>query len=170
MSQAQQERAGTLTLQDLLDRAVRKIGGGKENDICRYIPSDAGGYMHHFTMRKMKTESPFELAEMIEKYILTVPQPQKVAPKARAARGSRKRRDQFYLSRNDLEKLLTLARNSGDREMERKLMPPRKELRHIKRELIACIKHNKIDQDLWNSYVEVANATAAARSEVSSEG
>jgi hypothetical protein len=54
-------------LEMLIAQAVDKIGGTKENDICHYIPSDEpdGGYIHHFTMRKMKYESPEELINKI---------------------------------------------------------------------------------------------------------
>jgi hypothetical protein len=142
------------TLQDLIDQAMRKVGANKENDICRYIPAIVGGYIHHFTMRKMKTESPEELVEMIEQYIMAPDQPQKVQPKPRAARGSRKRRDQFYFSRNDLERLLQMARATGDREMVRKLTPPRKDLRLIKKELLSAIRRNVVDQELWNAFIE----------------
>lgn len=167
--QTMQERTSTVKLQDLIDKALRKINGDKENDICRYIPSEAGGYIHHFTMRKMKTESPYELAEMIEKYILNVSNPDQVIPKPRAARGSRKRRDQFYFSRNDLERLLQMARATGDREMVRKLTPPRKDLRLIKKDLITSIRHNKVDQELWNAFVEVASILANQQIEAVTE-
>lgn len=162
MSQTLQERSTSAKLQEMIDKAIQKIKGNKENDICRYIPSKAGGYIHHFTMRKMKTENPHELAEMIEKHILTASAPQRVQPKTRAARGSRKRRDQFYFSRNDLDRLLHMARASGDNEMVRKLTPPRKDLRAIKRELISAIRHNRVEQDLWLSYVEVISVNSIA--------
>jgi hypothetical protein len=162
MSQTLQERSMTTKLQELIDKAVRKVDGNKENDICRYIPASVGGYIHHFTMRKMKTESPHELAELIEKHILASSSPQRVQPKPRAARGSRKRRDQFYFSRNDLERLLQMARASGDKEMVRKLTPPRKDLRSIKKELISSIRHNRVEQELWNSFVEALVSTNGA--------
>lgn len=151
------ERVTPSKLQELIDKAVKKIGARKENDICRYIPSSGGGYIHHFTMRKKKTENPEELAHQIEKYILNASNPHKVSPKQRAARGSRKRRDQFFFSKNDIERLLLMARASGDKEMIRKLTP-RRDLRTAKRELIASIRHNRVEQELWHSYVEAAHS------------
>lgn len=53
-----------------------------------------------------------------------------------------------------------MARQAGDKDMIRKLTP-RKDLRTIKRELIASIRHGKIDQDLWQSYVEAVSAQAS---------
>ncbi len=140
-------------LENLINSAVKKIGGQKENDICHYLPVPTGGYIHHFTMRKMKTENPQHLAEMITKYIINTNHPQEVVPKPRAARGSRKRRDLFTFSKQDLERMLNMARLAGDKEMIRKLTP-KKDLRTIKRELISSIRHGRVEPDLWNLYVE----------------
>jgi len=140
-------------LEALIQSAVKRIGGKKENDICRYLPVNTGGYIHHFTMRKMKTEAPDQLQSLISKYIINVDKPHTVPPKPRAARGSRKRRDQLLFSKQDIERLLSIARQAGDKELIRKLTP-RKDLRTIKRELIASIRHGKVDQDLWQSYIE----------------
>lgn len=154
MSQTQDKSRGDVkSLESLMQAAVKKIGGRKENDLCRYLPISTGGYIHHFTMRKMKTESPEQLHTMISKYIINVDKPSTVPPKQRAARGSRKRRDQFLLSKNDIEQLLHMARLANNKEMVRKLTP-KKDLKTIKRELIASIRHNKIEQELWHFYVE----------------
>jgi hypothetical protein len=142
-------------LDSLINSAVKKINGKKENDICRYIPISTGGYIHHFTMRKMKGEDPKQLAEWINKYIVNHNNPQEVTPKTRAARGSRKRRDLFTLSKQDLEKMIHMARLAGDSEMVRKLTPPR-DLKTIKKELISSVRHGRVDNDLWNLYAEAA--------------
>lgn len=149
------------SLEALIQSAIKKIGAKKENDICRYLPVSTGGYIHHFTMRKMKTEQPEQLQALITKYIVNVDKPHNVAPKPRAARGSRKRRDQFLFSKQDIERMLNMARIAGDKDMVRKLTP-KKDLRTIKRELIASIRHGKIDQELWHFYVEAINNAAAA--------
>ena len=59
-------------LESLIQAAVKKINGKKENDICRFIPISTGGYIHHFTMRKMKTEDPKQLAEWITQHIFSI--------------------------------------------------------------------------------------------------
>lgn len=151
-------KSDTKQLESIIQAAVKKLGAKKENDICRYIPSSAGGYIHHFTMRKMKTEQPEQLANMISKFIINSEKPASVKPKPRAARGSRKRRDQFLFSKQDIDRMLNMARLAGDKEMIRKLTP-KKDLRSIKRELISSIRHGKVDQDLWISYVEAINIT-----------
>ena len=150
-------------LENLIDAAIKKVGGRKENDICRYLPIGSGGYIHHFTMRKMKTEDPKKLANLIKQHILNSDKPTTVPPKPRAARGSRKRRDQFLFTKEDIERMLNMARLAGDKEMIRKLTP-RKDLKQIKRELIAYIRHNHIDHELWNCYVETVTTAETVSS------
>lgn len=139
-------------LEELIDGALKKIGKSKENDICRYLPNN-GGYMHHFTLRKMKFRQPEALYDMIRKYILNPDSPQTVRPKQRAARGSKKKKEQIVLSKNDLDRVLQLAKNANDIDMLRKLMP-KKDLKSIKKELIHSIKKNNICHALWTNYVE----------------
>lgn len=155
-----QEKIDSKQLEAMIQAAVKKIQGRKENDICRYLPVDTGGYIHHFTMRKMKTEAPQALQTLISKYIINTNQPSRVVPKQRAARGSRKRRDQLLLSKNDIERMLIMARNAGDKDMIRKLTP-KKDLRTVKKELISAIRrglHGQFEQELWNSYIESSTA------------
>ena len=147
-------------LEHLIQSAIKKVGGKKENDLCHYLPVSTGGYIHHFTMRKMKTEDPQQLAELITKYIINTSNPHEVTPKPRAARGSRKRRDLFTFSKQDLERMLNMARMAGDKEMVRKLTP-KKDLRTIKRELISSIRHGRVEPELWNLYVETINAPSS---------
>lgn len=147
-------------LETLINQAVKKIGGKKENDICRYLPIGTGGYIHHFTMRKMKTEAPEQLQALITKHIINADKPTNVPPKPRAARGSRKRRDQILFAKTDIEQMLSLARQAGNKDLIRKLTP-RKDLRTIKRELIASIRHGRVEQELWHSYVETVSAQSA---------
>lgn len=157
---AQNSKSDIKTLEAAIQHAIKKIGGKKENDICRYLPVSTGGYIHHFTMRKMKTEAPEQLQTLISKHITNADKPITVAPKPRAARGSRKRRDQFLFSKLDIERMLNMARLAGDKDMIRKLTP-KKDLRTIKRELIASIRHGKVDQELWHFYVEAINNAVA---------
>jgi hypothetical protein len=141
-------------LDSLIQQAVKKIGGTKEKDICRYLPGESGKYYaHHFTIDKLKTEDPERLEFLINEHIMYPSNPQQLPPKPRAARGSRKRRDQPQLSRQDVDQLLGLVRAAGNKDLLRKLIP-RKDIRAIKRELIVSIRHGRIEPDLWQSYVE----------------
>lgn len=144
-------------VEDIIAKAIKKVGGRKENDLCKYLPMNSGGYMHHFTLRKMKTKQPGELGTLIEKFIINSDRPSSVPPKQRAARGSRKRRDQVSFTRMQLERMLTIAKLAGDKEMV-SILSPKKSLTTAKRELIASIRHGKVEQELWNSYVESITA------------
>jgi hypothetical protein len=146
-----------VNIEDLITKAIRKIGARKENELCKYLPMKSGGYMHHFTLRKMKTKQPQDLSQMIERFIINADKLIVVPPKQRAARGSRKRRDHMTFTRNQLERMLNIARLAGDKEII-SILSPRKSLATCKRELIQSVRHNKIDQDLWNGYVEAVNA------------
>ncbi|MDF2549660.1 MAG: hypothetical protein K0S07_727 [Chlamydiales bacterium] len=140
-------------LDTLIDKAIQKVSGKREKDICRYLPAKAGGYIHHFTLKKMKTVGSDELADMIERFILGVEQPKTVKPKQRAARGSRKKKDQVFFTKSELERMLEHAKAANDKDIVRKLTPM-KDLKSIKRELISSIRHNRVEDDLWVSYVE----------------
>ncbi len=146
-------------VEDIISKAIKKVNGRKENDLCKYLPMTSGGYMHHFTLKKMKTKQPSELGTLIEKFIINMDRPGAVAPKQRAARGSRKRRDQLTFTRAQLERMLNIARVAGDKEMI-SVLSPKKSLASCKRELIASIRHGKVEQELWNAYAEVIQAQA----------
>lgn len=141
-------------LEQLITQAIKKIGAKDENALCRYLPETQGGYIHHFTFRKEKQHAPVKLSERIKTFVLNTEKPVPVAPKQRAARGSRKRKDHIVLSKSDIEQILHMARSIGNKDMVSKLTP-KKDLRTIKRELIASIRHGKIEQELWTCYVEV---------------
>ena len=156
-----EQRTKTLhEIEDVIARAIKKVNGRKENDLCKYLPMTSGGYMHHFTLRKMKNRNPSELGTLIEKFIINNEKPSSVAPKQRAARGSRKRRDQVTFTRNQLERMLNIARLAGDKEMV-SILAPKKSLATCKRELISSIRHGLVEPELWNAYVESLNAPQA---------
>jgi hypothetical protein len=144
-------------IEDVIAKAIKKVNGRKENDLCKYLPMSTGGYMHHFTLRKMKNRQPSELSSLIEKFIINTEKPSVVAPKQRAARGSRKRRDQVTFTRNQLERMLNIARLAGDKEMV-SILAPKKSLATCKRELISSIRHSRVEPELWNAYVESLNS------------
>jgi len=144
-------------LEDIIAKAIKKVGGNKENDLCKYLPMDNGGYMHHFTLRKMKHREPQQLGSLIEKFIIKTDRPSSVAPKRRAPRGSRKRRDNVSFSRLQLDRMLQIARLAGDKEVI-SMLSPKKSLPLVKRELISSIRHGRVEQELWNSYVDCMTA------------
>ncbi len=120
----------------------------------------SGGYIHHFTLKKMKSKEPEELKTLIEKFITRVERPLVVPPKTRAARGSRKKKDNLNFTRLQLERLLNMARLAGDKEMI-SLLSPKKSITTAKRDLIQTVRQGTVDHDLWNAYVESVNAHQA---------
>jgi DNA topoisomerase VI subunit B len=149
-----------LAIEQLVERAIKKVGAKKANDICRYIPGPKGGYIHHFSLKKICNEDPKQFVELVNKFILDCDHPKKQPPKPRAPRGSRKRKEPLSLSQQDLELLLTLARKSGAKDIVQKLTP-RKNFRSIKRELIASIREDRIEEGLWRSYSDVIMSQSA---------
>ena len=141
------------SIEDAINRAIKKVGAKKENELCKYLPMKTGGYMHHFTFKKMKGKQPQELAAIIERFVISSDRPSSVAPKQRAARGSRKRRDHMNFTRNQLERMLNIARLAGDKEIIT-ILSPKKSLATYKRELIQSIRQQRVEMDLWNGYVE----------------
>ncbi len=144
-------------IEDVIARAIKKVGAKRESDLCRYISMPGGGYMHHFTWKKKKTKQPQELGALIEESIINSNHPSMVAPKPRAARGSRKRRSAVTFTRIQLEQLLGMARQTGNKEMV-SLLSPQLPLEKCKRELIASIRHNRVETELWNAFSEAVNA------------
>lgn len=144
-------------LESVIFKAIKKVGAKKENELCKYLPMTSGGYMHHFTLKKMKKKQPSELSSLIEEFIIKSDTPRTVPPKQRAARGSRKRRDQITFTRIQLDRMLNIARLAGDKEIIT-VLSPKKSLATYKRELIQSIRQGRIEQELWNGYVESINA------------
>ncbi len=144
-------------IEDVIAKAIKKLGAKKENELCKYLPMKTGGYMHHFTLRKMKSKQPHELSGIIERFVLNADRPVVIPPKQRAARGSRKRRDHMNFTRIQLERMLNIARIAGDKEIIT-ILSPRKSLASCKRELIQSIRHNKIETELWTNYTEAIQA------------
>ncbi|MCP5470078.1 MAG: hypothetical protein H7A36_06205 [Chlamydiales bacterium] len=140
-------------LEKLIEKAIKKVAGTKENDLCKYIPGPTGGYMHHFTLRKIKNSDPDQLYGLISDNIVDTEIPKALDPKPRAPRGSRKRRDFISFTRTDIEKVLDLARRTGDEDLLARFSPKRS-LPALKRELIRSIRNNQIAPELWNAYVE----------------
>ncbi len=140
-------------LEKLIEKAIRKVAGRRENDLCKYLPGASGGYMHHFTLRKLKHAEPHQLFNLLQKFVVDADKPKALDPKPRAPRGSRKRKDFFSFSRTDIEKVLDLARRTGDKDLVARFSPKRS-LPTLKRELMRSIREHHVNQDLWNAYVE----------------
>lgn len=144
-------------IEAVIQKALNKVNTRSHNVLCRYLPGSEGGYMHHFTMRKMMKRQPQVLGSMIEKFIINVTEPSPLPPKPRAARGSRKRRDQISLSRSQIDRMLNCARAMGDKDVI-SMLATKRPLAVCKRELISSIRHGLVEPELWNAYVEASAA------------
>ncbi len=144
-------------LEKLIEKAIKKVHGTKENDLCKYLPGPTGGYMHHFTLRKLKNSNPEQLFSLLQQFIIRTDIPRALDPKPRAPRGSRKRRDFINFTRTDIERVLELARQVGDDDLVARFSPKRS-LPSLKRELIKTIRDNRINQELWNAYSETISS------------
>jgi len=153
MSIMEEEKAVRET-EELIKKALKKIGGGKEKDICKYLPADTEGYMHHFTLRKIKKTSPTQLCSLIEEFILNPPTPRMIDPKPRARRNK-----SLALNQSDLKLILKLAQKTGDKNLLSKL-GAKLSLPRIKRELIKSIKDDRLEEELWYSYVQALESSS----------
>lgn len=142
----------------IIQKAIEKISAKNENQLCKYIPDIEGkGYLHHFTLKKMKRRHPKELSQLIEQFILHPSSPEKLPPKARARRGTRKSKEFPSLSGIHLKEMIALARNAGAHNLVAALNP-QKSLPSAKRELIRSIKKSEIDETLWMNYVDLVTS------------
>jgi len=148
-------------LQQLIEKALKKVQATSENDLCKYLPGPKGGYMHHFTLRKLKHSSPAELFALLQKFIMQLDHPIMLDPKPRAPRGSRKKKDFPSFTLTDIERVIELAKRYGDKDLVARFSPKRP-LATLKRELIRSIKENKINLELWHAYVEAISAMEQA--------
>jgi hypothetical protein len=139
-------------IESYLSKALKKLGVKDENSICHYLPGAKGGYIHHFTLRKMRQQEPQALVQLLKKHILDQAQPTPLTPKTRAPRGSRKRKDVLQLNPTAIERLLHLARVAGDREAIA-MLTPKRSISSCKRELITSIRAGRVDHELWNAYL-----------------
>ncbi len=144
-------------LEEVIAKAQKKVDAKSEMTLCHYLPATTGGYVHHFTLKKLKKKSPQELVQMLEKYIINTDKPLQIPGKERARRGSRKLHDKISFSQTQLNQLIALARQGGDKDLVA-LLAPKRPLAACKRDLIASIRQNRLDQELWNAYVDSFNS------------
>lgn len=143
----------------IIIKALKKIGGMSEKELCRYLPGDTGGYMHHFTMKKLRKNKPSEFCSLIEEFILNAPAPRQIDPKPRERRSKA-----LSLNQADLKKVLELAQKTEDTYLLSKL-GSKLSLPGIKKELIRSIKMNRVDEQLWNFYIQALEAQQIAKAD-----
>jgi hypothetical protein len=110
-----------LLLEDLIQKALSKINGKKERDLCRFLPFSRG-YMHHFTFSKMMNEKPQQLCDLIQKYITESDEPQEIQLKPiEQSYQTNKKMKQFNISEDEMDRMLHIARQAQDLNLIEKL-------------------------------------------------
>ena len=107
--------------EDLIQKALSKVNGKKERDLCRFLPCSRG-YMHYFTFRKMMQDSPQQLSDLIKKYIIESEQPQEIQLKQiEQSYQTNKKMKQFNISEDEMDRMLHIARQAQDQDLIEKL-------------------------------------------------
>lgn len=110
-----------LLLEDLIQKALSKVNGKKEGDLCRFLPCYRG-YIHHFTFRKMMQERPQQLFDLIQKYIIESEKPQEIQLKPiEQSYQANKKMKQFNISEDEMDRMLHIARQAQDLDLIEKL-------------------------------------------------
>lgn len=140
-------------LNDAIEKSLKKIEANQEKEICRFIPGPRGGYIHHFTFKKLKEKDPLKCLSMLEEFILGPLKPRELDPTPRAPRGLNRNNNQIKLPNEMVSRIIQIARETGDDSLLSKLLAARP-LNQIKRDLIRAIRANKANQELWEAYKE----------------
>lgn len=148
-------------VEQIINQAICKINGKDDNDVCKYIPGPKGGYIHHFTFRKIQQDNPEQCIELIKKFILNPENPKVLDPRKRAPR-SLSRKECVHFTHCDIERVLELAKLAGDDDLVTRFNPKRS-LPLLKRDLMRSIRKNKINEELWIAYSEVMSSLQAAQ-------
>lgn len=138
------------TTDTLISEALKKIQGKSEKDLCKFIPSETEGYMHHFTLKKLKNNQPETFRSLIETFIMSPSSPQPIDPKRR-----QRKNKSLSINSLDLRLILKLAHKTGDKYLLNKI-GSKLSYTTLKRELISSIKENRVDGELWQSYTHAA--------------
>lgn len=87
-----------ITLEELIKQAVLKIKGKSERCLSRFLPSPGGGYLHHFTLRKMLTDCPEKAYELIQKHIIQIETPIELPPRPPDSRSAHHKERTFTIT------------------------------------------------------------------------
>lgn len=134
----------------LITEALKKIQGKSEKDLCKFLPAETEGYMHHFTLKKLKNKNPEAFRSLIQEFIMAPSTPQPIDPKPRLRKNKA-----LSINSLDLRLILKLAHTTGDKYLLSKI-GSKLSYTTLKRELINSIKENRVDGELWQSFAHAA--------------
>lgn len=139
------------SLKEAITQALQKIKASREKELCRYLPGPRGGYIHHFTFKKLKDKEPARCLDLIEQYILKDASPRELDPTPRAPRGLNRSHNQIRLPKDMVGRIIQIARDAGDNSLLSKLLAARP-LNQVKRDLLRSIRDNQVNEELWDAY------------------
>ena len=140
-------------LESILQGARKKVGASNTNELGRYLPAEDGYRMHHFTLEKLKKNNPKQLAALLKEYISEVAKPKMLKARPRKPATSSKGQAVVNLDAVELQTLLQLAHKAENKKLVEKLKASLP-FSALKKEMVRCIMEERIDTDLWNSYIE----------------
>jgi hypothetical protein len=104
-------------LENLIQKAIVKINGENEKSLCHFIPVKSGGYMHHFTLKKMKQKSPEILYDLIQTHIIQTASPKEIEAKPPNQIPTYRKNRLFIITEIEMDRIVTLARQTQDIEL-----------------------------------------------------
>ena len=140
-------------LDSILQDAKKKVGASSVNELSHYLPTENGYRMHHFTLVKLKKTNPKQLKAFLKQYISGVENPKKLNSRPRKSASRSKGQIALNLEAAELQAFLRLARKAENQKLVEKLKASLP-ISTLKKEMLRCVKEEKIDIELWNSYVE----------------
>ena len=149
-------------LNEVISQALKKLNTSEEKDLCRYLPGEKGGYIHHFSYKKMKHCLPEKLIALLQQYVTNPSNPQPLEPRKRE-RKKRGALSGLNLSEMQLKRLVLLAESSGDEDLA-ELLKPKLSLSDCQKALIDMVRNQTVDVSLWKDYVQAINYQQQAES------
>lgn len=104
------------SLEYLIQKAILKVNGKNEAGLCRFIPFKSGGYIHYFTLRKMKQQNPEKLYDLIQTHIIQPINPQEVAVKSLELSPTYREKRLFTITETEMDRIIALAKQALDFE------------------------------------------------------
>ena len=133
----------------------------KENDLCRYLPTEEGKRLHYLAFKKMREREPDKLKAMIEKYLLDPKRTQLIQSARVQKKLSPSKETPINPSLTEkllysFDQLIYTLRNEKTPYPDKKENPMnllQRSLKAVQSQLIQSIQNKGIDPELWETYV-----------------
>lgn len=150
---------GTLKeLEECISEAMSRVNAQKENDLCRYIPGSKG-HLHHFAFGKLKKTQPALLQKMIQEHILERDKPEHVSSNPRPSLMV-KRTVEVKFKRSQINRLVDILKNTGDKELIA-MLSPHQTFGQVQKAMQDMVRAREVNHDLWTTYVKLVEEEKA---------